>query len=160
MDVEIRPVTDGELDDAVRAVMASYGQHARDDDLEDARALAELDRTIAAFHGGRCVGLVAAISFELTVPGGGAVRAAGFTDVGVLPTHRRRGVLTALMARQLRDSRDRGEPVSALVALCIDLGITISFSGCRHGSGRCGTVPIHAHHCLAASSYAPGWLSA
>jgi len=52
----------------------------------------------------------------LTAPGGATVRVGGFTDVGVLPTHRRRGVLTALIARQLRDGRDRGEPVSALVA--------------------------------------------
>jgi predicted acetyltransferase len=41
---------------------------------------------------------------------------AGVTSVGVLPTHRRRGILTALMRRQLQDVREHGEPVAALYA--------------------------------------------
>jgi predicted acetyltransferase len=36
--------------------------------------------------------------------------------VGVLPTHRRRGVLTALMRRQLADAHERGEPLAMLYA--------------------------------------------
>ncbi len=116
MGIEVRAVTDAELDDAVRAVMASYGQHAGDDDLADMRALAELDRTLVAFDDGRPVGMAAAITLEVTVPGGGTVTGAGFTDIGVLPTHRRRGVLTALLGAHLEASRARGEPVSALVA--------------------------------------------
>jgi predicted acetyltransferase len=38
------------------------------------------------------------------------------TGVGVLPTHRRRGVLNALMRRQLDDIREGGEPIAALWA--------------------------------------------
>ena len=38
------------------------------------------------------------------------------TVVGVLPTHRRRGVLTEMMRAQLEDIRDRGEPIAALWA--------------------------------------------
>lgn len=109
-------MTDDELDDAVRAVMASYGHHATDDDLDDARTQAELDRTIAAYDEGRPVGVAAAITLEITTPGGATVPGAGLTDIGVLPTHRRRGVLTALMAAHLAAGRARGEPVSALVA--------------------------------------------
>ena len=41
---------------------------------------------------------------------------AGVTAVGVLPTHRRRGLLTALMRRQLDDVRAAGESVAALWA--------------------------------------------
>ena len=51
--------------------------------------------------------------FQLTVPGG-RVAAAGVSVVGVLPTHRRRGVLTAMMRAQLDDCRTRGEPVASL----------------------------------------------
>jgi predicted acetyltransferase len=40
----------------------------------------------------------------------------GVTVVGVLPTHRRRGVLTRLMRAQLEDIRERGEPIAALWA--------------------------------------------
>jgi len=47
---------------------------------------------------------------------GGDVRAAGVTGVGVIPTHRRRGVLTGLMRRQLADVREWGEPVAILWA--------------------------------------------
>ena len=42
--------------------------------------------------------------------------AAGVTLVGVLPTHRRQGVLTRLMRAQLDDVRERGEPVAFLWA--------------------------------------------
>jgi predicted acetyltransferase len=36
--------------------------------------------------------------------------------VGVLPTHRRRGVLTAMMRRQVADAHERGEPLATLYA--------------------------------------------
>jgi predicted acetyltransferase len=54
-------------------------------------------------------------SFQFTVPGA-ILPAAGITSVAVAPTHRRRGVMTALTRRQLNDSRDRGEPLAALFA--------------------------------------------
>ena len=76
----------------------------------------ELDRTIGAYDGDRVVGGGAAFSFELTVPGGRAVKAAGVTNVGVMPTHRRRGILRQMMARQLADVRSRGEPIAILWA--------------------------------------------
>ncbi|HUH15191.1 MAG TPA: GNAT family N-acetyltransferase [Gaiellaceae bacterium] len=74
-----------------------------------------LERMHAAFDGDRIVGGAGAFPFELTVPGG-TVGCGGVTVVGVLPTHRRRGVLTAMMRTQLEDIRDRGEPVAALWA--------------------------------------------
>ena len=69
----------------------------------------------AAFDGDRIVGGAGAFPFELTVPGG-TVACGGVTVVGVLPTHRRRGILTAMMRAQLEDIRDRGEPIAALWA--------------------------------------------
>ena len=54
-------------------------------------------------------------TFDLTVPGG-PVRTAGVTVVGVLPTHRRRGILRELMRAQLDDVHARGEPLAALWA--------------------------------------------
>ena len=38
------------------------------------------------------------------------------TVVGVLPTHRRRGILDRMMRAQLADVRERGEPIAALWA--------------------------------------------
>ena len=52
----------------------------------------------------------------MSVPGGGSVPAGGVTVVGVLPTHRRRGVLTAMMKAQLEDCRARGDAVAYLWA--------------------------------------------
>ena len=47
---------------------------------------------------------------------GGLIRAAGVTLVGVLPTHRRRGILRRLMQAQIDDIHERGEPMAYLWA--------------------------------------------
>ena len=75
----------------------------------------ELDRSLAAFDGSMPVGTAGAYTFQLTVPGS-RVPTAGVTWVAVLPSHRRRGVLSSMMRRQLADVRDRGEPLAALWA--------------------------------------------
>ena len=84
--------------------------------MEAYREITELDRTLAAFDDGRIVPRRRAGSWELTVPGPATIPAATVTAVAVLPTHRRRGILTALMARQLDDVADRGEAVAVLTA--------------------------------------------
>ena len=68
-----------------------------------------------AFDDGKPIGLTASIAFEMTIPGGVAP-CAGITYVGVMPSHRRRGVLTELMREQLDDLHERGEPLAALWA--------------------------------------------
>ncbi|KKD06278.1 hypothetical protein TN53_19800 [Streptomyces sp. WM6386] len=78
--------------------------------------LTETDRAIGAWDGDVCVGSAGAFSFRLTVPGGASVRAAGVTMVSVSATHRRRGVLTAMMRRQLDDVREWGWPLAVLTA--------------------------------------------
>jgi predicted acetyltransferase len=62
------------------------------------------------------VGTAGAFGFRVTVPGGASVPAAGVTMVGVAGTHRRRGVLTSMMRRQLDDVRSWGEPLAVLTA--------------------------------------------
>src|SRR5260370_29630576 len=47
---------------------------------------------------------------------GGALPCGGVISVSGLTTHRRRGLLTAMMRRQLDDMRERGEPLAALYA--------------------------------------------
>jgi predicted acetyltransferase len=69
----------------------------------------------AARDDGTIIGGAGAFPFEMTVPGG-QVKCAGVTVVGVYPTHRRRGALTAMMRAQLDDVRERGEPIAALWA--------------------------------------------
>ncbi|GHD51945.1 GNAT family N-acetyltransferase [Streptomyces galbus] len=80
------------------------------------RALTECDRSLGVRDGDAWVGTAGAFSFRLTVPGGASVPAAGVTMVSVAATHRRRGVLTSMMRRQLEDVRSWGEPLAVLTA--------------------------------------------
>jgi predicted acetyltransferase len=77
----------------------------------------EMDRCLLAVTAdGRPVGTAGAHSFELTLPGGTVTPASGVTAVGVVPTHRRQGVLTAMMRHQLTQVRARGEFLSVLLS--------------------------------------------
>ncbi|WP_372345830.1 GNAT family N-acetyltransferase [Streptomyces sp. KL116D] len=78
--------------------------------------LTELDRSIGVWDGDECVGTAGAFSFRVSVPGGAFVDAAGVTMVSVAATHRRRGILTSMMRRQLDDVRAWGEPLAVLTA--------------------------------------------
>jgi predicted acetyltransferase len=117
MSWEVRPTRDlDEFRRAVGAIGHYFGGWPADEEaaLRFSSNL-PLDRMHAALDGDRIVGGAGAFPFELTVPGG-SVACAGVTVVGVLPTHRRRGVLTAMMRAQLEDVRTRGEPIAALWA--------------------------------------------
>ena len=83
--------------------------------IEQERTVFEFDRSLAAFDGDAIIGTAGAYSFQLTTPGG-VVGAAGVSFVSVLPSHRRRGIMSAMMRRQLADIAGRGEPVAALFA--------------------------------------------
>src|SRR6476469_360360 len=106
MDIEIRPCSSTEdLRDALNAISHYFGS---ENTLEDAERFAkwiEVDRMHAAFDGDRLIGGAGAFSYRMSVPGGALIPAAGITVVGVLPTHRRRGVLRNLMQEQLADCR-------------------------------------------------------
>ncbi|HEY8523461.1 MAG TPA: GNAT family N-acetyltransferase [Acidimicrobiales bacterium] len=114
---EARPLRDDELPAYFEVVGTAFlSPPVSDEELEARRRFIEIDRCLATFDdAGRMCGVARSFATELTVPGG-AVRAAAVSGVGVLPTHRRRGHLNALMRRQLDDVRDRGEPVAILVA--------------------------------------------
>ncbi|MEH0633715.1 GNAT family N-acetyltransferase [Streptomyces bottropensis] len=80
------------------------------------QALTPYERSVGVWEGDQCVGTAGAFDFRLAVPGGSVVPAAGVTMVGVAATHRRRGVLTSMMRRQLDDIRSWGEPLAVLTA--------------------------------------------
>lgn len=73
-------------------------------------------RSISAWDGDRCIGHVGALPFQTSVPGGARLPMAGVTRVGVLQTHRRRGVLTAAMHRLLREAAEQGQVLAGLRA--------------------------------------------
>ena len=115
MSLTYRSPSAEELPNVLRTTYAAFGEEAKEDDIERWGRLMPHDRVLAAWDGDRSVGVTASWPFELTIPGGTA-KAAGVTWVGVLPSHRRRGVLRELMRLQLDDVHERGEPLAILWA--------------------------------------------
>jgi predicted acetyltransferase len=70
---------------------------------ETARAVFEPERALAVNDGDEVVATAKALTRDLSVPGA-LVPAAHVTGVGVRATHRRRGILSSLMTRQLQDA--------------------------------------------------------
>ncbi|MEY9210781.1 GNAT family N-acetyltransferase [Thermobifida halotolerans] len=135
----VRPVADSEFAEFCRTFGEALLFPSPEEEVESLRAYVDLDRTLAAFDGDRVVGTAMLLSFEATLPGG--VRpVAGVSAVGVLPTHRRRGVLTALMRRQLHDVHERGE--EAVATLFASEGGIYGRFGYGLGS-MLGTVTVH-----------------
>ncbi|WP_372665460.1 GNAT family N-acetyltransferase [Amycolatopsis kentuckyensis] len=113
--MEIRPTTEHDRDTFIETLFAAFGRFPAENDR--VWSALEMDRALfAVTPEGRPVGTAAAYSFELTLPGEAVVPAGGVTAVGVLPSHRRRGLLTAMMRHQLADARARGEFLSVLLA--------------------------------------------
>jgi predicted acetyltransferase len=116
MSFKVTPCKD--LDEFTAAVYA-IGQYFSLDPTEErmerfAKNL-PIERMHAARENGTIVGGAGAFPFEMTVPGG-TLPTAGVTVVGTYPTHRRRGVLRAMMRTQLDDVHERGEPMALLWA--------------------------------------------
>jgi predicted acetyltransferase len=116
MSIEIRPCRSlAELSDAMNPIGHYFGLDNNTESAERFAQWMDVERMHAAWDGDRIVGGAGAISYRMSIPGG-AIPAAGVTVVGVQPTHRRRGVLTALMRGQLEDCRERGESAAYLWA--------------------------------------------
>jgi predicted acetyltransferase len=113
----IRPVRPEEFDTFHTVDMhAFHGSPLNEEERRLVMSHLEFDRSLAAFDGATPVGTAAAYTFQLTVPGFRSLPAAGVTWVSVLPSHRRQGVLSSLMRRQLIDVRECGEPLAVLWA--------------------------------------------
>src|SRR5215210_8786388 len=113
------------------ATMDAFAEPLEDADFECERASVRRDRTVAAFDDGRAVGFSASYEFELSIPGG-SVPTAGVTWVGVVPTHRRSGILRRFMERLLADARQNSEPLAALFASEAPIYGRFGFGLCSH----------------------------
>jgi predicted acetyltransferase len=137
-------------------VMHYFGQEPTAANAERFARVLRPERMHIASEQGAVVGGASAFEFRLTVPGA-VVPAAGVTVVGVLPTHRRRGILTALMRAQLDDARERGEPLSCLwasegaiygrfgygmAAVCGEIDILRVYSGFRRQPDHGGSIRL------------------
>ena len=115
MTIEIRPATAEEFPDVVRPIMHYFGRTPSPEFAERFGPIIPPERIHAAWDDGQVVGSGGVFPFETGVPGGLA-RAAGVTLVGVLPTHRRRGIFNDLMRAQIDDVHERGESIAYLWA--------------------------------------------
>ncbi|MER7620153.1 GNAT family N-acetyltransferase [Streptomyces sp. NPDC126503] len=117
MTTELRVLDPAEWDRWYEVLALAFGGVQEDpEEIRLWRDLTEHDRFLGAWDGDLPVGTAGAFSFRLTVPGGASVPAAGVTMVSVAGTHRRRGILTSMMRRQLSDVRAWGEPLAILTA--------------------------------------------
>jgi predicted acetyltransferase len=109
---EVRPVAAEELEGFVWALEIAAGRSLSELAMKEARTAYEPARTVAAFEDGRIVGGTASNRLHLTLPGLTSAVAARITLTAVLPTHRQRGLATALMRQQVGDLSERGEPLA------------------------------------------------
>ena len=114
--IEFRQPTADDLAEFLRLSMIAYGSDATDAIIAVEERSNELDRSYGAFENAAWVGGSGAYSFELTMPGGAILSAAGVSMIGVSPTHRRRGILTEMMRWLHADARRRNEPIALLTA--------------------------------------------
>ena len=84
--------------------------------VEAKRTIMDPDRFILAVADGVDAGASGNFGFQLTLPGGAQVPVAGVGDVGVITSHRRRGILRSMMAWLFEDAVERGEVASLLTA--------------------------------------------
>lgn len=116
LDSQLRPITADEWPEFFRALHDVFAEETPSAFREEPTPIAELDRSLSLWDGERVVATAGIYSRTMTVPGA-TVPVAGVTWVTVSPTHRRQGVLTAMMRRQLTELHEQErEPVAALWA--------------------------------------------
>ena len=117
MTVEVRACTSiDELVEALEPISHYFGSASSPEGAERFAQWVDLDRVLVGIVDGRIVGGAATVTFDVSVPGGATIPTGGVTVVGVLPTHRRRGVLNAMMQAQLDDARARSDALACLWA--------------------------------------------
>ncbi|MER5202917.1 GNAT family N-acetyltransferase [Streptomyces sp. NPDC002825] len=118
MTFDVRAVTESEFREWQRALRVGFLRTpvVSDEEFADRLAQADLDRTLGAFDGGRIVATFRSFRQEVSTVGGGSLTADAITQVTVSPTHRRRGLLSRMMAADLAAAKERGDAVATLIA--------------------------------------------
>lgn len=117
MEWKPRVINPDELNAAIDLTSAVFGEGfvASETYRKEVTLVAEVDRTFVVDDGHTIAGTGSAYSYGMALPGA-TLPISGITEVGVLPTHRRRGVLTAIMNALLDQAVEREEPLAGLTA--------------------------------------------
>jgi predicted acetyltransferase len=134
-DFVLRRATEKDLPAMAEADGRGFGVHYSEAELEDLRSWLDMDSFLLAVDpiDDAIVGVTGAFDFRVTMPGGRTLPMAGVTWVSVALTHRRRGILRALLAEQHREFVDNGLALSALTAS----------EGAIYGRFGYGTTTLH-----------------
>ncbi|WP_328328457.1 MULTISPECIES: GNAT family N-acetyltransferase [unclassified Streptomyces] len=118
MAVDIHTVSESEYPDWLRACHTGFLQPpaVSDEEVRSRRPHTDLARTQGAFDGGRCVATFRTFAQEISVVGGASLPSDAVSNVTVTPTHRRRGLLSRMMAVDLAAAKERGEALATLIA--------------------------------------------
>ncbi len=116
MTIDIRLATESDVEGYFAQLALGFHRSFTPGEVSFMRQTIDVTRTRVAHDGTRVVGTLRSVPTEFTVPGPRVVRASALTNVTVAPTHRRRGILTDMITRDLTDSAARGEVVSILIA--------------------------------------------
>lgn len=114
--VELRPIAAADRPGWVACIEAAFGRRRPPGTEEGFLDEIGDEGTVAAFAAGDLVGTAAHLRLEMTLPGGRLLPVAFVVAVTVLPSHRRRGVMTGMMRRQLADLREAGLAAAVLTA--------------------------------------------
>ncbi|MET9580919.1 GNAT family N-acetyltransferase [Streptomyces massasporeus] len=116
--IDVRPIAESEFADWLRAVNTGFLRAAplTDEEVEGRRERFVEGRYLGAFDHGRCVATFRSFDQELTAVGGASVPADAISGVTVTATHRRRGLLSRMMARDLAAAKERGDVAATLIA--------------------------------------------
>ncbi|MBT0769698.1 GNAT family N-acetyltransferase [Kineosporia sp. J2-2] len=117
MEHEIRVLTDAQEVGRSLEVFLTAMVGLQRPDSDQQHEFMEPGRTVGAYVAPeRLVGTASSFTSWMMVPGGKKVPQAAVTDVGVLPTHTRRGLAGALVRHQLEQCLGRGEVLASLRA--------------------------------------------
>lgn len=114
--IEIKVVDEADFVDWGRALSSGFMSGKGDGNPVVLRASVDPGRALGAMHRGRFVGTFRSVDREITLPGGATLSANAVTNVTVSTTHRRRGLLTAMMTRDLAAAAERGSAIAVLIA--------------------------------------------
>ncbi|MFF1558556.1 GNAT family N-acetyltransferase [Streptomyces sp. NPDC058279] len=142
--VDIHAVPEADIDRALELAYLAFHDRPGKEVRERHHTLLTRCGRIGAYDGHALVGFMAAHDFRLSVPGAD-LPCPGLTFVAVAPTHRRRGVLSALMHEQLRRTAAEGAPIAALWASEAAIYGRFGFGGATQGA----TVEIDSTRPLA-----------
>jgi predicted acetyltransferase len=115
MGMEIRVCPPERFVELLKLAEIGFSEDAPDDLIGRVELVADKERWFAPFDGDRMVGTGGVFSMRLKVPGGD-LPTGGITWVTVLPSHRRRGLMSGMMRLMIDDCHSRGEPLAALWA--------------------------------------------